>query len=235
METILSTYLTAKGNPQGNGNKQPDDPTLVDTWYEGAKNYNPVIFHDELSEEFMANYPAVEFIKVGNYKYSANDARFEIFSEYLIEHEEVDSVFITDLFDVKVNCFPEVGDKLYVQQEERVGPKGEKTFWRPDWSWARHQLQNMYGTYDEQLRGLAGKSIYNAGCWGGSTEFVLFVCVRVMVMLDKQRTELGNCNMLAFNEVLYNEVGVEKIISGYPYFSKFKYYEEGADICFIHK
>ncbi len=237
MNVLFTTYLTKKNDPQRQTKVLPNDPKLMDTWYEGASKYESFVFHDELSDEFMAKYPKVTFVKVGNYKYSANDGRFQIFNDYLKKMENIDYVFITDLFDVKVNSYPKKLNKktLYVQQEPRTrGPL--KTFWRADWGWARNQFTKCFGPNvgdKDYYQGLIGKSIYNAGVWGGSRAMVMKVCKYILNDFDIYNVEEKNCNMLIFNKILYHVIGQENIDSSIA--SVFGAYEMNSVANFIHK
>lgn len=232
-KVLLTTYLTKKGDPQRTRSFGPDDSALIDNWYKGAKKYTSVVFHDELSDEFIAKYPKVEFVRVEDYKYSANDGRFQMFKDYIDANPKITTVFMTDMFDVTVNKYPTNIDKLrvYAQREPRRQPEIFNSFWRNDSRWARKQFERLYSGEPDLL----GKSIYNPGVWGGHRVVVLHIIN--LILAEFQRINVGekNGNMLVFNKVLYHEVGEENIISGYPLHSRFRYYETDSDACFIHK
>ena len=234
MKVVLSTYLTRKGEPQGKGTYKPNDHSLIKNWYEGIEQ--GVIFHDQLTDDFIIQYPKVKFIKVEDYPYSANDGRFVIFHKYLLDLPEIEDVFMTDLFDVKVNKIPDVDPEyfLYVMTEPRVNPELHiKNFWRTDWRWVRNAFNRCNnGCVDY---GLIGKTIYNPGVWGGKRENVIKTLELIIDRFKKKDVGEKNCNMLVFNQVMYHDIGCEKIFTGYPLHSAFKAYESDSKACFIHK
>lgn len=236
MKAILTTYLTKKGNPQRGNDYQPNDPKLMQLWYDSASKLEDVklvIFHDELDDEFMMMYPRVEFVRVSYYRYSANDSRFEFFYNYLRRHLEIKDVFMTDLFDVKVNRLPEVPLlRLFVSTEPRQQPDNGLAFWRRESSWCYNQFMRAYGQVDHVLM---GKNFYNPGAWGGNRDFVLNVLQLIIHELDSIRPDNKNVNMVVFNTILYTKVLQKNIVTGYPYHSRFKYYETDSNACFIHK
>lgn len=236
MKAILTTYLTKKGNPQKGSNFKPNDPNLMKLWYDSAskiKDIKLVIFHDELDEEFMNMYPSVEFVKVAYFRYSANDSRFEFFYNYLRHHQEIKEVFMTDLFDVKVNKLPEVPIlRLFVSTEPRYQPGNTMAFWRRESAWCYNQFMRAYGQVNHILM---GKNFYNPGAWGGNRDFVLKVLKLVIDELNKIQPSNKNVNMVVFNTILYTKVLQNNIVTGYPYHSKFKHFEMNSDACFIHK
>lgn len=227
---ILSTYLIRKGNPQGGSSYTANNYDLMQKWYPALGK--GVIFHDCLSNDFIDDFPATKFVKVTKYPYSANDGRFYLFYQYLKKNKHIKTVFMTDLFDVKINCLPEVKpDTLYVQREPRV-QKGTKTFWRADWSWAKHQFDKVGGY--EHL-GLIGKSIYNPGVWGGSRELVMCILEEMLEAFKDYEVEEKNANMVIFNQVIYTLFSPQDIVSGYPLHSDFKSFDINSEACFIHK
>jgi len=230
---VFTTYLTRKPDPQRKSVHSPDDPKLLDTWYQGAKGHG-VVFHDELSEGFMSKYPEVEFVRVKNYRFSANDARFEIYAKYLREHKDIKKVFFTDCFDVKINYLPKVANgKLYIQQEPRWQPQNHKNFFRKNWLWVKNAFDRLYNGQIDY--GLIGKSVYNAGLIGGTTPQVLKLCDLMVEEFERINVGEKNGNMLVLNKIIYNVMGEDKIVTGYPLHSKFKHYEVDATAAFNHK
>jgi hypothetical protein len=221
--SILSTYLTAKPDPQRLTLFAPDRSELVDGWYKGVCRHNGVIFHDNLSCEFMAKYPKVEFVKVNVYRWSANDARFIMFRDYLLERPHIKGVFMTDLFDVTVNLVPQFDwdlNLLYVSNEGLQWTNSR---------WAVSMFKKCSG-----FRGLLGKTIFNPGVWGGNREVVLEVLNAMIDIFDKIDVAEKNCNMLVFNEVIHRYSSMQ-IVTGYPLHSRFRSYDNGSDAYFIHK
>ena len=214
MKVILSTYLTKKGDPQRKTFYQPNDHNLISAWYEGIEN--GVVFHDQLTEEFVSNYPKVKFIKVDSYPHSTNDGRFILYRDYLIEHKEIDQLFMTDLFDVKVNYFPELDDSLYIANEGRS--------WNLHNKWIRDCFDRC-GIY-----GLQGKIIYNAGVIGGKREVILPFLNELAECLEPVGER--NCNMVLVNYLVHK---MRNVVTGYPLHSEFKRYQSDSKAAFIHK
>jgi len=179
----------------------------------------------------MDRYPLVEFVKVGDYKYSSNDGRFFMFRDYLLEHSEIEYIFMTDLFDVRINSLPEPADKLYVMSEPEVNPQtGDDGKWNTERRWVRAMFR-LFG-YDGSL---IGKKLFNPGVWGGKRELVLDTLNKLCDRFDKANPGDANCNMLIFNQSMYNDIGEDNIITGYPLHSVFKGYEKRRDTNFNHK
>ncbi len=221
---IATTYLTKKNEPQGKDKVTPNDHERIKTWANSVLGKGPsVIFHDQLSDEFRRAYPWIDFEQVDHYPYSINDSRYLMYRDYLTSHD-VKEFYMTDCFDVKINCLPEPSDKLYVQNEDSV--------WHLN-PWSRHLIGRCYGVDKEQW--LMGKTIFNAGVWGGQKELVLEMLNLIADELERIKADNKNCNMIVFNKVLYEKFGIERVITGYPLHSKFKGYEVDSKACFIHK
>jgi hypothetical protein len=234
MVKVLTTYLSRKGDPQLKRRYYPNRKDRMAMWYPGIERLGNigVIFHDELDDNFMSWYPCVEFVKVGDYLYSSNDGRFIMFRDYLLEHPEVTDVWMTDLFDVRVNSLPELGDKLMVMTEPVINPRsGETGLWSRDRRWVRAILRRI----GQDGTDILDKPMFNPGVWGGKRELVLPVLEEMVKKFDEYKVEETNANMFVFSQVLYNIVGMENIITGCPLHSEFKKYEDRTDCSFNHK
>lgn len=221
MREILTTYLTKKGDPQRAKDTaaKPNDHGKMKLWYPASGC--GVIFHDELSEEFMSHYPRTQFVKVADYPYSCNDGRFYLFKKYLEQNPGVDEVWITDLFDVKVNYIPKVEDRktLYVSNENQN--------WHDRTSW----MKEKYKLFN--CRDLLGKLVYNPGVFGGHREVILPLFDAILAEFRRVKVGMKNGNMVAFNRAVHEFKG--PIVTGYPLHTHFKSYENDEKAAFQHK
>ena len=113
---ILTSYFSKKKHPnalsdahvigrQADGYVKSNDISYIKKWYDSINSLslNGVIFHDNLSEEFVDEYTteSVSFVGVGDSPYSNNDYRFFCFRDYLAGNE-FDWVFHADVSDVVI-------------------------------------------------------------------------------------------------------------------------------------
>lgn len=221
IKTILTTYLTKKGDPQraAADRAKPNDPTKMGMWYPPPEGCKGIVIHDELSKEFMDQYPEVMFLPAGNYPYSCNDGRFWLFADFLRLNAD-DQVWVSDLFDVKVNYLPDMEENtLYVSNE------GQNWHLRTGWMREKHRLFN---TSD-----LQGKMVYNPGVFGGCHDVMVPFIEDVKKELLRMNVGMKNGNMVAFNRVVHRFKGT--IVTGYPLHTRFKAYENDSKAAFQHK
>jgi hypothetical protein len=216
MKVILTTYLTRKGDPQ-RSEVQPNDPEKMKLWYPACDV--GVVFHDELSDQFINIYSKTEFICIPSYPYSCNDGRFVIFLEYLKKSPDVKEVWMTDLFDVKINYLPKVSNELFVSNEGWT--------WSMDTNW----MQEKHRLFD--TKSLQGKIIYNPGIWGGHRDIVIPILEEITEQFRVLRVGQKNANMVVFNKIIHKYKG--KIETGYPLHTEFKQYQHDGTAAFEHK
>ena len=234
-QVVLSTYLTGLGDPLRNTLVPPDDASKLELWLPGLVRHNlqGVIFHDRLSDAFVARHSSdhLSFVRVPSPQWmSVNDYRFVVWRAWLTKHP-VEAVFFTDLFDVKINRDPfallDSDHQLWLSTEPaRVGDGSSAS------KWLTQRLEGMYGNVPAAV---AGQPILNAGVWGGHYAHVL----RALNLMTDELTEDGlpqNSNMSVFNNVMRSRFEKSKLwTQGRPLHSEFKKFENDAAVCFIHK
>lgn len=237
-QIVLTTYLTGNPDPQSGRFVPVDSDEKVALWMPGMKRLelHGVVFHDSLSDEFVSRHETdrIRFVKTPTSKdYSNNDYRFFVYRDWLAMNP-AKSVFCVDLFDVRVNRSPHalVSDDFHLWVGiERDWLIDSKT---PDGRWMVRKLTEYYGNVPDAVE---SKNILTAGHWGGSYSHVL----RLLVLLTSEISRLSsgpanNCNMAAFNTVLYRDIGEQFLWKkGAPLHSVFRAYDAGADVCFVHK
>lgn len=220
MKEVLTTYLTKKGDPQRAKKiaALPNNEVCMIPWYPACDS--GVVFHDELSEEFISKYPRTQFVKVTEYPYSCNDGRFGLFQAYLEKNPGVDEVWMTDLFDVKVNYLPKIEKgMLFVSNEGQD--------WHMDTPWMREK-HRLFDT-----SALQGRLVYNPGVWGGHRDIVLPILDEITKQFCRIKVGSKNANMVVFNKVIHS-LDIP-IITGYPLHTKFKSYQNDEKAAFQHK
>ncbi len=87
------------------GLPRPNDFSLMQVWYESLirTGCEGVIFHDELSPSFVARWThsQVQFQRRLKTPRSVNDERYLCYLEWLEAHQEVERIYLLDLFDVE--------------------------------------------------------------------------------------------------------------------------------------
>ena len=230
---ILAPYFTKNGNPiYGRERYRKDRHELIQPWWSDVNRLglHARIFHDGLSAKFMARYTTnqIQFERAEIPRgVSCNDYRFVVFRDWLREHTQVEYVFCTDMFDLRVNRDPfEVvagGHWIYAgSQLDRIGGN----------LYVRSKLHSAYGC---SFPDLADKIVLNAGILGGPRDLLL-TCLDSMVhdlLVAIRRNPTGNHNMGVFNRVLYS---MDRVWAhGAPLHSEFRAQDKKADVCFVHK
>lgn len=197
-----------------------DDFSLIEKFYESIKknNINCIIFHNELSEQFINRY-SNEKIKFHVYKIckrkSYNDERFFCYLEYLKKYSNsINKVICTDCFDVQIHKNP-----FYLINEKNdicVGEDNEKGK-----KWIEQKMIKC--NLKRKI-----KKPYNAGIIGGYG-IKLIDFFEEMTNIMSSCPEEVNSNMAVLNYML--NCNKWKIISGFPLHNKFKSFNaQGAHI-----
>tara|TARA_Y100000385_G_scaffold246985_1_gene266683 strand:+ start:1288 stop:2052 length:765 start_codon:yes stop_codon:yes gene_type:complete len=238
---ILTCYFNTKKDPQAGASSQHKD--FVDSnsydymysWYMSMNHIglSGIIFHDNLSEEFIEKYETdkIKFIKVELGSYSTNDERFIIYSMYL-EKAKYKKVFMTDISDVfiKKDPFELIGDDYLhigkdMEQTPKLGMNG----------WCVQKANQLIQEGKGQLKvnqDFAEMTLMNAGVIGGRLNIVLEL-IRNMSKVFEILKSNNNNNMMTLHYVIYKMNLKSK--TGYPLTSKFKQFEITSDACIIHK
>jgi hypothetical protein len=229
---VLTSYFTSCSDPQGKATIKPDEFELLKPWADSIQKHGltGVIFHDELSDEFINRHENrhLRFVRVPpSPSLSLNDYRFLVWRDWLSVNP-VDAVFFSDLFDVVVNrdpfsIFESLGRPLMLSHQGKY--IGETHYFIKN-------FKRVYGDITDDFKGLPE---LNAGVWGGAYSDVLRFLVIVSKELESALCPF-NANMPVFNWVAYRRIGLENFWSeGEPFHSEFQKYDYGADVAFVHK
>ena len=238
MNVILSTYLTAKLDPQRHTQWPKDDYSKIDAWKSSieALNLQGVIFHDCLSEEFVKEYTSdnIKFIKcIDDYEWSTNDFRFLLYNHYLNAHKEIDLVFMTDVSDVKVVMDPfEQIEKHNEREKIFVGLDNAGIIATAPWSRMEH-----YGYIPKYtpLWQTLKHPVVNAGALGGTRQNMIDYTQYMVNEFNEINVPGKNNNMAVFNFVAYHFYK-DNLVYGAPVTSNFSRFEnDREDVWFIHK
>ena len=234
-QIILTNYFTGKKDPQRGGNDQfePNQFENMKGWYDSilSNQLHGLIFHDQLSEDFISKYTNdnISFEKYELKKrYSLNDDRFFCWYEWLLQHEEVESLFCTDLFDVDF-----FGNPFHLMDPLRYDLYcGDANGAKMD-EWVNNRMEWAYGKTFH-----AGKIKFIAGIMGGTRENMLRLFQAMTRDFEKAKrgTRKGkNMNMGVFNKCVYDLFEQDRILFGSPLNSRFKKFEEQGNFCIRHK
>lgn len=233
MNKIISSYLTSSIDRQRGEKKSADDIAYIQDWYNSivSKCLSPIVLHDNLSDEFVSNFPFAKFIKVEPIPEGMNlyDYRWVIYFEYLLNNP-LEKVFFTDISDVVMvnNPFNFMDDALYCGDEPGIIRDSE---------WMRSALNEplffQIGGFKEMI--YSDRPLLNCGLLGGSYNKVMafldaFVSIIELVRL-RNTPEDKTVDMGIFNYTAQ----FFPFQHGSPVNSVFKKYEKRDDVWFIHK
>ena len=234
MDLVLSCYFTEKPDPQRGKFVRADDFDYIWKWHKSihSRKMNALVFTD-CSEDFTLQHCSkrLTFIKTRlsqDERMSINDERIKLFIDYLRAAKNVERVFISDISDVVFNkdIFKLMGvpDSLYVGNNNATWNMKPVIY---------PKLRHLVG--DQNAQDMRNEVIYNPGTFGGDKKLVLGVLDRTWRSIEYGiRNDLYNVNMPAFNFALMVALRLP-IITGYPYFTKFKKYENDSPAAVRHK
>jgi hypothetical protein len=231
MNFILTNYFVSKKDPQRNKHHLADKYDLVKGWVESltSLNLNGVIFYDNLSMDFIKKVSSKN-ISFAQYtprtSWSLNDERFLCFYEYLYYREDIENVFLTDLFDVSFNRNP--FDLISDEYKVYVGVDGPKRNIRK----ANYVIRKMKIAYDGCIFH-EDKVCLSAGVFGGKRINVLRLLKEMVVDFEKCNSD-KNTNMGVLNKCIY-DLFSSNMMAGKPVCSKFKGYEKSGNFAIRHK
>lgn len=230
MDIVFTCYFTGKHDPLRKNYHKTDSDDILKPWVDSLKNnkLNGLIFHDNLSEEFMNKYRD-DYLDFVHYKlntgWSINDERFLAYYEFLKENDKYKRILLTDLFDVlfyknpfKIISKPGI---LY------AGDNMSKPIKRNNFV-----SKKMKHAYNKVVYG--NEYTINAGVIGGYRGVMLKL---LEGMVDEFYAVNGNknLNMAIFNKVGYELFGRKNIHIGAPLTSKLKRNEKKGNFAVKHK
>lgn len=236
MNYIFSTYFTSKKDPQRSHHWKINDVKIYERWYNSLKSLKlkAIIFHDELSKEFVSanTDDFIKFVRCNkDYQWSTNDFRFAVYLYYLKLHPEIENVFMTDISDViiKQNPFNYIeSNTIYSGYDRIVEP-----IYQCKWKVIQGQggvtkFQNFWNT-------LKTEKVINAGVCGGHRDIIVKFLEKMVEEFEKINTPGKNNNMAVYNYVAYKYFK-DYLKLGEPVCSKFGKKEiKREDVWFIHK
>lgn len=239
---ILAPYFTKKlrfhqhdSSHNGKGGSKPNDFSLISGWYTSTLNTvrkfsdtKAIIFHNECSQEFIDKYSNnhLEFVLwTKKHRPSYNDERFYAYYEYIKTHPEIQRVFMTDMFDVKIFANP------FRLMDNKPGFKyfiGEEMMSKSSSKWMVRKCREMSVPLFH-TKYAPGTLAYNAGIVGGYREPII-ILLQTMITEFKKIHPRYNANMPVFNRAI--DIIGDKIFSGFPLHNKFRSnkYQEGIFI-----
>lgn len=256
---ILTTYFTSKPDPQVKrkrstdislkaktwwrsllGGARPEPPGVprpdafewMEVWYNSLikAGCNGVIFHDCLSPAFVGKWtvPQVQFRPyTPRTPRSLNDERYLCYLEWLQHNPEVERIFLLDLFDVEFmyNPFTLMNDSVY---DIYCGAnRGEYNDERN-----REKMIRAFGSalYENEIK-------LHAGTCGGTRTSIMRLLEHMVETFDELTAKglLDNLNMAVYNKCVYDLFDKNRIMSGPPLNSRFKYYEKSGNFAIRHK
>lgn len=238
---ILTSYLTGSPDPQRGQDVAPDDDARMvlarSAWQRGQKL---VIFHDQLSDKFVARWSSYlcEFVKVEtDPTLSCNDARFEHFLAWLQDNPH-DHVWCSDLFDVRIGS-----DPVRYLEQHGSRPLHCGTHYRGETVWSFRDGSPTYGTHRRWLEQIYGgvpsflhdRPILMAGTWGGRCREVVQLLVSLTAEIKATAPRKRNSNLTAFNTVCWRDFAHLIACPQYPFVSEFGKQQHTSKAVWIHK
>ncbi len=204
----------------GKGGSKPNDYNQMKDWYESVKrlNLSAVIFHNELSEDFITKYQTdkIKFFRwLGSNRPSYNDERFYAYYQFLICKDGVERVLCTDLYDVVFYRNPfELIDKE-TKVDIFVGSEISNQY---SAKWMMRKCKEM--NFPSARKNYTAHLMYNAGIIGGTRDRLLLLFTRMISKFNTIEPKF-NANMPVFNYCM-DELHTLNIFTGFPLHNIFK-------------
>ena len=234
MNYIASCYLTTTPDHQRGIMTPNNDVNYILNWYNSVVRLGlkGIIFHDDLSSNFIANFPKMKFIKVsssGNLQLSKY--RWLIYFDFL-KKNNVKNIFFTDVMDCVVIKDPFI-QKEYNNHSFFCGDE-DKPFDKWFIEAASAPIRNL-PYFEEVLKSNQEKKLLNCGIVGGSWAIMITFLNLMFKTIDliKHREDQVVGDMPIFNYVAHKYF--TDIIHGFPVNSVFNNFETRNDVWFIHK
>jgi hypothetical protein len=233
---VMTTYFCGLNDSHKNYISPCNDIRYIGNWYFSMKQLklNGVIFHNNLSKEFVKKYTTdyIKFVKVDSSKFqnSLNDERFIIYYKYLLKHKNIKNIFMTDGNDITVVKDPFMYLKKF-SNKILVGSEEDDIDNKLDW-FIKPCLDINIRNYLIQIK---DNTILNAGIIGGKRKNILNFLKKISNYFLNNPNKECNINMHLVNYILYKDFK-DTIKYGGKLNSRFKFYENfRKDIYFIHK
>lgn len=241
---IFSTLITGVYDVNRTTTLPNNDYSLIEKWANSIINLKlqGVIFHNSFSDETIAKY-SNEFIKFErveyNKAYNLSVFRYFVYLEYLkYNHQNIDSLFITDSTDVEVINNP-FEQPLFKENTSALFCGDEPTILLNEWmiNHSTH-FRNQIPEFEAYEQKYANQILLNCGIIGGSKNTMLLL-LQKLTAFHQQYNQFNKTNytgdMGAFNFIVHNYFN-ENLFHGSPVNTVFKGYETNNNSCwFRHK
>lgn len=199
---ILTTYFCTKVDPQRKFYVKSDNFSYISKFYQSihAKGLAAVIFYDNLSNDFVANYNTenVRFIKCDLKRFSLNDERFFIFQEFL-EKVKVQKVIFSDVNDVIFGR-----DPFHLINDNRFYIGRDKYTINDYSEWMKNKIEILPKSILNNITALLYRMpIVNAGVIGGKADIMLTFAQKVNELLTEANNDWNN-NMACVNIAFFD-------------------------------
>ena len=248
-DLVMTSYFASKRDPQRRHTWKKDNYAIMRKWHLSIKrlNLSAVIFHDHLSDEFIAKFSTsrLAFVYVNLGSRSTNDDRYTHYLRYLERSPFVRYVVLTDISDVeiKLNVFSRMHDldqntgiqHIFVGQDVVNNKAVGSNAWMRNVMYKCFKVNGRKKEKPAKVKALNSRSmLLNAGVVGGARHPLLRM-LRELVSIMQSLPVKHNCNMAALNYILHTRFR-SVLFTGYPLTSSFLAGESFTEDIFIkHK
>ncbi len=240
---VMACHITGVFDVNRKNILKHDDFSLVQDWVNSVSKIGlqGIIFHNNFSEATVSKHQnkKIIFIKIDyEYQFNPNVFRYFVYRDFLLEHSEIENIFVTDVGDVVViqnpfeqNLFLAHPEKLFCGDE----PKQLNNDWMNEHS---NRLRQKIPNYSNYEKIFAEEALLNCGIIGGNKkiflEFLKKLCtIHQNYNYDNQTAFTGD--MGAFNYLVRSQFNT-RVEHGAPVNTNFKLYEVNRTDCwFRHK
>lgn len=212
-KVILTTYTTRQKDTERNKNWQADEKDLQ-VLKDSCKGNRLVVLTDSFEEKDTNDFA---YVKI-EARISPYIQRWISYYDYLMEHPEIQEVWLVDATDVELLRYPFsrfAENTLYVGYEEKY----------LDYAWLLGRMKSCRPIYD-YMKDNREKTLLNAGIVGGKRDVVLEFLRQMRDFYSLQRGDVGEADMGLFNYVCYN-YWQRRLVYGKKITTVFKDYEKG--------
>ena len=256
---IMACHITGVFDVNRKNILKHDDFSLVQDWVNSISDLNlqGIIFHNNFSEATLLKHQnkKIIFLKIDyEYQFNPNVYRYFIYRDFLLDHPEIENIFVTDVSDAvaiqnpfEQNLFLEnTGENYNENSKENSEQNSGKIFCGDepkqldnDWM-IEHSthLRNKIPNYSNYEKIFAEETLLNCGIIGGHRivmlEFLKKLCaLHKNYNYDNQTAFTGD--MGAFNYLVRTKFNT-RLIHGEPVNTIFKAYQTDRNDCwFRHK
>ncbi len=256
-EVIVTCYFTLKPDPQTGSIRNAADFKYIQPWYDSIMKIGAhgIVLHDGLEqafiEEFSNDKVQFRYCNLGNY--SIFEERWLLYHLLLKNMVNLKSVFFTDSNDVIITKNPFLHSKI--SSSFLVGRDNANRI--KDSGWLKTECDKFVEESNYKIpRTYEYQWVYNAGVCGGSRNLMLFVTNEMSNLIFKTSSNFHK-DMTLLNLVIHNHFfpklssknwdqklvdtakdstsSHENLITGYPFNSGFKDFDNQSNAYFIHK